>query len=114
MLKNRMYGGGSPLDGCNGAVAYVYAWWLRDNGGRLPHERSLEYTSHQTKRVGYCNKSLAKYQTGAKVSNVVLARQCDTETLKQMIHQYGHAMISVYASEPQFDNYRAQVLETCR
>jgi len=111
--KIRMYGGGSPLNGCNGAVAYVYAWWLRDNGGRLPHDRTLEYTSQRTGKVGYCDKSLTKYQTGAKVSNVVLAKQCDTETLKQMIHQYGHAMISVHASEPQFDNYRGQVLETC-
>ena len=109
-----MYGGFSPLNGCRGAVTYVYAWWVIDNGGKLPHDRSLEYTSHETKKVGKCNKDLAKYQTGAKVSNVVLARQCDTETLKQMIHQYGHAMISVLASEPQFDNYRGKVLETCR
>jgi len=109
----RMRGGGSPLNGCNGAVAFVYAWWMRDNGGRLPHDRSLPYTSNLSKRVGYCNKNLAKYQTGAKVSNVVVARKCDTTTLKQMIHQYGHAMISVYAGTP-FDNYRGQVLETCR
>ena len=109
-----MQGGGSPLNGCQGAVAYVYAWWLKDNGGRLPHDRSLEYTSHRTRQVGYCNKRLEKYQTGARVSNVVLARRCDTDTLKQMIHQYGHAMIDVMASEPQFDNYRGKVLETCR
>ena len=109
-----MRGGGSPLNGCNGAVAFVYAWWMRDNGGRLPHDRSLPYTSNISGRVGNCNKSLSKYQTGAKVSNVVMARQCDTDTLKQMIHQYGHAMISVLAKEPQFDNYRGKVLETCR
>jgi len=111
--KVSMIDGSPPLNGCKGALSHVYAWWLRDNGGRLPHDRSLPYTSNISKRVGNCNKSLAKYQTGAKVSNVVTARQCDTDTLKQMIHQYGHAMISVLAKEPQFDNYRGRVLETC-
>ena len=105
---------GSPtVNGCNGAVSAIYPMWFKDiAGGHGVHERNVPYQG----RVGSCDPSTPKWNSGAKVTNTVYAQgsQCNRDYLKNAIAQYGHALIGVFASEQQFKDYESGVLETCR
>merc|ERR1719204_1020147 len=86
-------------------------WFHQQAGGVGVHDRKQTYQG----KVTTCDKSIPKWNSGAKVTNTVYSSgsNCNREYLKNAIHQKGHAMIGMFASEPQFANYKSGVLETC-
>jgi len=108
----KTYDGGPTINGCNGAVSTVYAMWFHQQAGGVGvHDRKQTYQG----KVTTCDKSIPKWNSGAKVTNTVYSRgsNCNREYLKNAIHQKGHAMIGMFASEPQVKDYKSGVLETC-
>ena len=87
-------------------------WFHQQAGGVGVHDRKQTYQG----KVTTCDKSIPKWNSGAKVTNTVYSRgsNCNREYLKNAIHQKGHAMIGMFASEPQVKDYKSGVLETCR
>ena len=87
-------------------------WFHQQADGVGVHDRKQTYQG----KVTTCDKSIPKWNSGAKVTNTVYSRgsNCNREYLKNAIHQKGHAMIGMFASEPQVKDYKSGVLETCR
>ena len=108
----RTYDGTPTINGCNGAVGAVYALWFKKMaGGQGVHDNKLPYKA----RVTSCDKSIPKWNSGAKVTDAIYARgtSCDRDYLKKVISENGHAMIGVYGENQSFKDYKSGVEESC-
>ena len=108
----RVAGGGSPINGCNGAVSSVYAMWFKKiAGGQGVHQFKQPYKE----KVSRCDRSIRKWNSGAKVTDVIYAggRSCDRDYLKKVIAENGHAVIGVYGENRSFKDFKGGILETC-
>jgi len=108
----RTYDGTPTINGCNGAVGAVYALWFKKiAGGQGVHDNKLPYKA----RVTSCDKSIPKWNSGAKVTDAIYARgtSCDRDYLKKVISENGHAMIGVYGENQSFKDYKSGVEESC-
>ena len=108
-----MAGGGSPINGCNGAVSSVYAMWFKKiAGGEGVHQFKQPYKE----KVSTCDRNpRLKWNSGAKVTDVIYAggRNCDRDYLKKVIAENGHAVIGVYGENRSFKDFKGGLLETC-
>ena len=108
----RVAGGGSPINGCNGAVSSVYAMWFKKiAGGQGVHQFKQPYKG----KVSRCDRRIPKWNSGAKVTDVIYAggRSCDRDYLKKVIAENGHAVIGVYGENRSFKDFKGGILETC-
>ena len=79
--------------------------------GQGVHDNKLPYKG----RVTSCDKSIPKWNSGAKVTDAIYARgtSCDRDYLKKVISENGHAMIGVYGENQSFKDYKSGVEESC-
>ena len=90
----------------------MYALWFKKiASGQGVHDNKLPYKG----RVTSCDKSIPKWNSGAKVTDAIYARgtSCDRDYLKKVISENGHAMIGVYGENQSFKDYKYGVEESC-
>ena len=90
---------------CHETIAYLIT------GKQVSHEYAYPYANTQPKLTcqnkGYWNP-------GAKIDEAIVDYNCDDTKIKQLVYQYGSAVIGLYAGDHGFDNYVSGVFDTCR
>jgi len=101
------------MNGCNGAWPHAYQEWFKGNGGQAPHEARYPYRGGNP--LLNCGKAqgLPKFNSGAKVAQVMSDFRCSESKLKALIAQYGAVSVAIYASDRGFGNYAKGVFQGC-
>ena len=103
------------MSGCNGACVHSYPVWLKDNGGTSPHEAQMAYTASTTSNTcpGGDPSTVAKWGSGAKVTDVAFDYSCTEDKMKALVVSHGAVATGVYASDSSFGNYASGVYTGC-
>jgi len=101
---------GNSMNGCNGAWVHAYQKWYKQQGGQGPHEATEPYLNDSP--LLYCPNK-AKWNSGAKVSDVAYDYSCNADKLKQLVYQHGAVSVAIYASDSGFGNYASGVFQGC-
>ena len=79
-------------------------------GTETNHENDYAYLGTSPNLV--C-QAIDYWSSGAKIDESYVDYACSDDKLKGMIQTYGAAMIAIYASDDDFQNYESGVFDTC-
>jgi len=103
-------GNAYSMNGCGGAGISAYTnWFINTLGGEGAHENTYPYAGV----LQTCPNSLATYSTTAKVTSYISASNYGEDRLKEIVVQYGAAMVAIYSSDTSFKNYARGVFSGC-
>ena len=102
------------MNGCNGAAPHAYPDFFAKDGGVSPHEVKYPYLDKYPNLN--CRKAsrVAKWNSGAKVTDATYDYRCNEDKLKQLVYQKGAVLVGIYASDDAFSAYDGRgVFDKC-
>jgi len=101
-------------NGCNGASPHIYNKWLHQNsGGESLHETDYPYLGRNPKLNCNAASKIAKWSSGAKITNAQWDWSCNETKLKQLVATQGAVLVGIYASDRSFGSYKSGVWNGC-
>ena len=79
-------------------------------GTETNHENDYAYLGTSPNLV--C-QDIDYWSSGAKVDTAYVDYECSNDKIKGLIQTYGSALIAIYASDDDFNNYASGVFDTC-
>jgi len=105
---------GNYANGCNGAAPHKYPEWFAADGGASPHEGTYPYLGGSPRLNCNAASSVAKWNSGARVSSSTYDYSCSLSKLTQLVVEKGAVLVGVYASDASFSAYNGQgVYDAC-
>merc|ERR1712110_167992 len=105
---------GRSANGCNGAAPHAYPVWFANDGGSSPHEVNYPYLDNSPRLNCNSASGVAKWNSGARVSDAAYDFSCSQDKLKQLVYEKGAVLVGVYASDDGFMGYDGRgVFDQC-